>query len=79
MAFIVKLWENQPSTDTPINAEALMDTELRVTNYTDEEVSVVADRVTALEAKGIIITEEGEAQPDPSLYPAGTVWIEVLP
>jgi hypothetical protein len=35
MAFTPKTWENEPSTDTPISAAALIDAEDRVTDYAD--------------------------------------------
>lgn len=35
MAFTPKVWENAPSTDTPLNAAGLIDLEERVTDYAD--------------------------------------------
>lgn len=38
MSFTPKTWENTPSTDTPITAEALIDLETRLSGYSDELV-----------------------------------------
>jgi hypothetical protein len=38
MTFIPKNWKNHPSEDTPISAEALIDLEERLSDYTDEAV-----------------------------------------
>lgn len=55
MAFPAKVWEDTPSTDTPINAAGLIDLEERLSDYTDQEVAVVvaslAAEVAALEAE----------------------------
>lgn len=40
MAFPVKQWEAAPSTNTPINAPALIDLETRLSDYTDQEAGV---------------------------------------
>lgn len=38
MAFVPKVWKNEPDHTTPLSADALIDLEERVTDYTDQEV-----------------------------------------
>lgn len=43
MTFDPKQWKNFPSTDTPRSADALIDQEVRLSTYTDEQVTAVAN------------------------------------
>lgn len=63
MAFIAKIWKNDPNHDTPIEGSELTDLEVRVTDYSDSQLTAeaaqrLADDEAEADARDAAITAE---------------------